>query len=219
MKTKSNAFKGSFAFSLSICVFLFYSCEEKIVKAEISPLQKQEVKITNQIIIVIQPFSDIPEEYVKYVYDELLNVYPNLELKKTIPLPKTAYYSPRKRYRADSLINYLSTITDAGHVTIGLTSKDISATKDQYADWGIMGFGFCPGKACVASTFRLSKTDLLSQFFKVAIHELGHTQDLNHCPVKTCFMRDAEGKNLTGEEKEFCPKCKAVLVEKGWKFN
>lgn len=76
--------------------------------------------------------------------------------------------------------------------------------------------GYQPGSSCVVSTFRLSKINLPDQYLKLSIHELGHTQGLPHCPDKTCFMRDAEGKNHTNEETGFCPKCKAVLIEKGW---
>ncbi len=168
------------------------------------------------IIVDIQPLGDIPKQTVEYVRKELQKIYPNIEVKKAIPLPKLAYYEGRKRYRADSLIHYLHRQTKAGHVTIGLTIKDISTTKDEIKDYGIMGLGYCPGNACVASTFRLSKKDVPEQLFKTAIHELGHTQGLPHCPNKTCFMRDAEGKNRTNEEKEFCSKCKSHLISKGW---
>lgn len=130
-----------------------------------------------------------------------------------------AYYPARNRYRADSLLLYLKKQTPKGHVTLGLTSKDISCTNGDIPDWGIMGLSYCPGKASVTSTYRLSKKNLLEQFFKTSIHELGHAMGLDHCPVKTCFMRDAEGKNTTNEEKEFCPKCKKFLIEKGWNLN
>ena len=79
-----------------------------------------------------------------------------------------------------------------------------------------MGLGLCPGNACIASSFRLSKTENMRQLFVISIHELGHTQGLSHCLLKTCFMRDAEGKNPTNEETEFCPKCKNYLVKRGW---
>lgn len=174
-------------------------------------------KASVEIIIVdIQPLGDIPKQTVDHVRKELQKIYPNIEVKKSIPLPKLAYYEGRKRYRADSLIHFLHRQTKERHVTIGLTIKDISTTKDKIKDYGIMGLGYCPGNACVASTFRLSKKDVLEQLFKTSIHELGHTQGLPHCPNKTCFMRDAEGKNRTNEEKEFCPKCKTHLVSKGW---
>jgi archaemetzincin len=38
---------------------------------------------------------------------------------------------------------------------LGITDKDISSTKGVHADWGVMGLGFCPGSACVISSFRV----------------------------------------------------------------
>ncbi|MFL5740421.1 MAG: matrixin family metalloprotease [Flavisolibacter sp.] len=175
----------------------------------------------NHVTIDIQPFADVSKEKVSYVYKELQKLYPFVQLKQAVSLPTSAFYPLRGRYRADSLINFLARRTPEGHITIGITSEDISTTKDSITDWGIMGLGFCPGKSCVASDFRLSVTpgERLIQLFKVSIHELGHTQGLSHCEVKSCFMRDAEGRNPTNEEVEFCKKCKAILVHKGWKFT
>ncbi len=110
-------------------------------------------------------------------------------------------------------------MTAPGHITIGLTSKDISTTKGKIEDYGIMGLGYTPGNACVVSTFRVSKENKQNQFFKFCIHELGHTSGLPHCPEKTCFMRDAEGGNPSNEEKDFCPKCKVHLISKDWNLK
>lgn len=173
----------------------------------------------NKITIDIQPFSGISAEEANYIFNEIRKVYPNVFLNKPIPLPSSAFYVLRNRYRADSLIQFLNLKTADKHATIGLTNKDISTSKNAIADWGVMGLGLCPGKACVASTFRLSKTEKLMQLFKVAIHELGHTQGLPHCAVKSCFMRDAEGRNPTNEEKDFCADCKKFLANKGWNFK
>ena len=106
-----------------------------------------------------------------------------------------------------------------GNITIGITDKDISSSMHGVDDWGVMGLSYIPGRACVISSFRLKKNNLSDQLFKVAIHELGHAQGLDHCANKTCFMRDAEGKNTTDQEKQFCPKCKAFLINKGWLIN
>jgi archaemetzincin len=191
---------------LILSLILFLSCK---------------VKHENHLTIDIQPFSDVSADKISYVYKELQKVYPYVQLKQPVPLPTSAFYPAKERYRADSLINYLAHSTPPSHVTIGLTSKDISTTKGAVSDWGIMGLGYCPGKSCIASDYRLSANpaERLMQLFKVSIHELGHTQGLNHCENRSCFMRDAEGRNPTNEEVEFCRKCKAVLINKGWKFG
>lgn len=171
------------------------------------------------MIILVQPFEDIKPEIVTSVTEEIKKVYPHVKVLDPIDFPTNAYYKARNRYRADSIIKYLDGKTEDGFVTVGLTSKDISVTKGNVKDFGVMGLGYRPGKACVASKFRLSKENSNEQFFKVAIHELGHTQGLKHCPEKTCFMRDAEGKNPTNDEIDFCKQCKSVLIAKNWKFN
>ncbi len=169
--------------------------------------------------IFIQPFSDIDPAYTEFVYQEIQKYYPHISLAKTIELPAAAYYAPRNRYRADSIIRLLARKANAGDVILGLTEKDISSSKNQSKDWGVMGLGYCPGNACVASSFRLLKKSKKVQFFKVAIHELGHTQGLPHCAEKSCFMRDALGGNPTDEEKAFCANCKKNLKGRGWIFN
>jgi archaemetzincin len=213
-----------------LIVSIFISCSTKnanedskkngkpAIKKEDSPrVEKKQLPIlkTN---IDIQPFKGISADIVNFVYSELRKVHPDVRLLKPIPLPKRAYYPKRNRYRADTLIYIMRGQTKDGRVTVGLTNKDISTDNGNIPDWGVMGLGYQPGKSCVVSTFRLSKRNLKEQYFKVAIHELGHTQGLPHCPNKTCLMTDAEGKNNTDKENGFCEKCKAFLIAKGWKL-
>lgn len=180
--------------------------------------EKQSV-VANTVTIDILPFSDISKNIIDSVYKELRNVYPNIKVLDPIEIPKNAYYRPRNRYRADSIIRYLRAITPLNHITLGLTSKDISHTKGNIPDYGIMGLGWVPGNSCVVSTFRLSKENRDTQLFKFCLHELGHTSGLPHCNEKTCYMRDAEGGNPTNEETGFCDKCKSHLITKGWTFK
>ncbi len=169
-------------------------------------------------VIVIQPFDDLPEEKVAAVYQKIKQINPNTIIVSPVELPKNAFYSKRKRYRADSLLRFLNTYK-GDTVVVGITSKDISTTKDKVPDWGVMGLGYRPGYACVVSIFRLSKSNTQEQFYKVVIHELGHTTGLPHCDNETCFMRDAAGHNHLDKETDFCPKCKAFLRSKGWLLN
>lgn len=171
-----------------------------------------------QVTIVLQPFSDFPKEKLVTISNELKLIVPQIQINAPIPLPATAYNTERNRYRADTIIAYLAKNTESGKVTIGLTTKDISTTKGDHKDWGVMGLGYRPGKACIVSSFRVSKRNN-SQFYKVCIHELAHTAGLDHCPQKTCFMRDAEGGNPLDEETEFCTSCHKYLVKKGWSLS
>lgn len=193
-------------------MFLTHSCSEKK-----STVKEKEENPT--VTILIQPFRDLKQETVVKVAEDIKKVYPKVKVLDAIDFPENTYYKERNRYRADSIIKFLNSKTKEGFVTIGLTSKDISATRGKIKDFGIMGLGYRPGKACVASKFRLSKENSDEQFYKIAIHELGHTQGLPHCPEKMCFMRDAEGKNPTNEETDFCKKCKTFLINKNWKFS
>lgn len=178
----------------------------------------QDLLLQKHITIVVQPFNGIDSALVNAVVIELKKVYPAVKSNSKINLPKSALNHNKTRYRADSLIHFLRKTVATNEVVISLTTSDISTTKINVQDWGVMGLGFCPGNACIASTFRLDKNNVANQLFKVAIHELGHTQGLPHCPKKFCFMRDAEGKNPTNEEKNFCKDCKAFLQQKGWQF-
>ena len=194
------------------CFILFsliFSCE----KSKLSDLKSEE-----EITILIQPFEDVKPKQLAEISDNIRKIYSKIKILEPIDFPKNAFYQPRNRYRADSIIKYLRTKTPENSVTLALTNKDISVTKGKVADFGVMGLGYRPGKACVASSFRLNTKNKNEQFYKIAIHELGHTQGLKHCPDKTCFMRDAEGKNPTNEEKDFCQNCKKVLRSKHWKI-
>jgi archaemetzincin len=166
--------------------------------------------------IVIQPFNDLSVSQIESAYNQLKIINPNIVLRKAIALPSSTFYKPRNRYRADLLIRFLSTLANRDTIVIGMTNKDISTSKGTIEDWGVMGLAYRPGNACMVSTFRLTKINSSEQFYKVAIHELGHTQGLPHCENKMCYMRNAEGGNPLDEEIDFCTSCKAFLRNRGW---
>jgi archaemetzincin len=188
-------------------LIFFFSCQHNT-----KPTNKPRV-------IIIQPFSDLSTSQIEITYKQLKAINPNIVLRTVIALPAAAFYKARNRYRADSLIRFLSTLANKDTVVLGMTGKDISSTNGTVEDWGVMGLGYCPGNACVVSTFRLTKKNISEQFYKVAIHELGHTQGLPHCKNKTCYMRDAEGGNPLDEEIDFCKSCKMFLKNRAWLLN
>ena len=190
-------------------IVLLLSCDSKRSK----PVVITKAPITN-IKIRIIPLGQQASCFNQQTFSIIKQYVPNAVLERAEPMPKMAYYSPRERYRADSIIHWLSRRAGKDEVIIGVTAQDISTTKDSHDDWGVMGLGNCPGHACVVSSHRVRNKN---NFYKVIIHEMGHNMGLPHCNVKTCFMRDAEGHDTTDEETDFCEKCKAVLKSKGWK--
>jgi archaemetzincin len=102
-----------------------------------------------------------------YVEQKIKSFYPKVVVLPKINLPKQAYYKPRNRYRADSILAFLRQSKARDYVFIGLTNKDISNTKGSIEDFGVLGLGYCPGSACVASTFRLDKKRDKNNFLKL----------------------------------------------------
>ncbi len=134
-------------------------------------------------------------------------------------LPKFAYYRPRNRFRADSLINYVHKLNKGKYrFVVGLTSMDISSPRGETLDWGIFGLGSLDSKGCVISSFRLKKGAsnklFVERIQKVVLHEIGHNYGLKHCDTNyPCFMKSAGGKIsvVDNEPMGICINCKSKL--------
>lgn len=162
--------------------------------------------------VILQPFTGFPVKSLTYVEKKLRKSFPKIQINKPIEIPKSGFIKTYNRYVADSLINYLSRGTKPGYVTVGFTTKDICATlngKGKY--WGIFGLGRKEKQSCIVSTFRIKGKNKLEKLYKLTLHEIGHTQGLNHCPNEGCYMRDAKGKDHLNLLKDFCPACKIKL--------
>ena len=115
-------------------------------------------------------------------------------------LPRSAWYSPRRRYRAEKLLNYLDAEVLPGSgcdLVMGFTGADISTTKGEHPDWGILGLAWIGGPSGVVSTHRLGRRvgarSKAMRAVKVMNHELGHALGLDHHDVLGCLMEDAGG--------------------------
>lgn len=162
------------------------------------------------------PDIDYVKQCLEAFYDFRIDTFERTEL------PALAYYGPRKRYRAEKLLTFLNQLAPSGYSRVlGLTATDISTTKGQVFDWGVLGLATIDGKVGVLSSHRCARGTTtrhaqLVRFAKVAVHELGHTLGLEHCPVRGCLMEDAKGSVLTTDiEYDLCEKCRRALAASG----
>jgi len=180
-----------------------------------------EAKTPVKGALYIQPLGkQLPDKDVELVKEALIQFY-KLEIKvlPRVAMPKRAYYKPRKRYRAEKLLDFLERRMPAdGARILGLTGVDISTTKGRYRDWGILGLASMDGAACVISSFRCHMRSrgikhARIRLAKVAVHEIGHTLGLPHCPTYGCLMENARGKVKTCDrEYDICPKYRTKLT-------
>ncbi len=171
-------------------------------------------------VIALQPLGKVRNEILQEVKKGITKVYRvRVEILPTVPLPKKAWYPPRRRYRGEKLLNFLQKNTPKKYLkVVGLTTRDISTTKGKFKDWGIFGLGSLGGRACVISTFRLRRGRVSHRYFigrlvKVVNHEVGHTFGVGHCPNQRCLMEDAKGtiKTVDRETGAFCGECRERL--------
>lgn len=167
-------------------------------------------------------FVDAATEAVKARVDADIRIDPAREL------PKAAWYAPRKRWRAEKILDAIDADPpkDAWKVLV-VTSAEISTTKGDIKDWGIAGLGNIGALSSVASTFLYTKhsktqAQALKRFTDVAVHEFGHTLGLDHCETEGCVMADAKGKAMKSADASrghYCLRCRAKVeagVLKPW---
>jgi archaemetzincin len=128
-----------------------------------------------------------------------------------LDMPSGAYYKPRNRYRADSILTFLKSKLGSYDVLMAITDLPISTTAHGHHDYGICGLSFTGKNVSVTSSYHLDK----EMFLQTIRHEWGHAAlGRPHCKHSGCIMNAANGKaeNLRGHSR-FEEKCSEVYID------
>jgi archaemetzincin len=131
---------------------------------------------------------------------------------RAVPLPQDAYDRRRNQYLANALLGLAAR---AAHALANLCARVLAVTEaDLYAaDLNfVFGIAQSRGPAAVISLCRLGLGAdpplRRERALKEAVHELGHTLGLNHCPDAKCVMHFSNSLADTDrKESVLCPVC------------
>jgi len=170
-------------------------------------------------ILCLIPIGDVEP----YVLDHLKVVltksfYLPCSSLKGVGVPSEAYHSRRRQYNSEVILHRLPRHRPPqGERILGMTEVDLY----------VLPLNFVFGQADLATGVGLislcrlhqeyyglppNKALFLSRTAKEAVHELGHTYGLGHCPNLKCVMHFSNSLSDTDIKKEaFCQRCHREL--------
>jgi archaemetzincin len=145
---------------------------------------------------------------------------PVVVLNHPFPLEK-GKDSLRNQYNSTWILSQLlKEVTQESCKILGVTNLDLFVPVLTY----VFGEAQLEGKAAVVSSFRLrdelyglpkNPDKLKERLEKEAIHELGHTFSLIHCPNPRCVMYTSTyAEEIDFKSKDFCNSCLLILNKK-----
>lgn len=160
--------------------------------------------------LVIVPFEGMPASVVGALGDDLAARGVRTVVDPPVPLPMSAYVSRRGQFDAELLLELVGG-RGVPHV-IGLTQRDLFADGLNF----VFGLAARASGACVVSVARLTQgaDDAIfrARMLKEAVHELGHTLGLVHCPDPACVMHFSNSLDDTDRKGDaYCRRCAALL--------
>jgi len=132
-----------------------------------------------------------------------------------LSLPLSAFNTRRGQYSANTILQQLH--HRKGMRVLGVVDVDLYVPGLNF----VFGLADPAGQRAVIALPRLrqefynlpkDETLFLARAAKEAIHELGHTYGLSHCPNRSCVMTFSNSLLDTDhKEQAFCPRCRVLI--------
>ena len=169
--------------------------------------------------VEILPLGKVDPSILLRIEEDLTRILPETTCKvieEMLPLPEKAFDKTRNQHRSNFILTliqaYASKRKDTNRI-LGVTDVDIFVPELNF----VFGEAALQGKAALISLWRLkpefngSPPDtgvLAERSLKEAVHELGHTLGLRHCPRSSCVMHFSNSVFDTDRKKSlFCDDC------------
>ena len=176
--------------------------------------------------IVVSPANDIEDDIAQPVCRKIQEVFGfPARIRPLLSDVDFAYNPDRNQYHSTRILEKLAEKAPSGILKIiAFTRQDLYIPILTH----VYGEAQLGGKACVVSTLRLKENlsalhprkIFLSRVTKEAIHELGHTFNLRHCPDPACIMHYCRSiEDVDGKSEQLCRYCKVLLGDERKKLN
>ncbi len=170
--------------------------------------------------IYLVSIGEIERELIEFLKSNVEKIF-NYKVKEyphLVPIPSEAYNPKRKQYYSNQFLKLLSTlIIEDAFIVLGITNVDLYTDRLNF----IFGQAILGGRESIISLARLDsrfynlpfdKELLKIRALKEAVHEIGHTLGLSHCPNPTCVMYFSNSLSDTDRKSyNFCDLCKLRL--------
>jgi len=183
-------------------------------------LQKDSLTSQSGHSILISPVGELSTELIEAVAGEIKQVFGfSTETSPILQDLSFALNDNRNQYHSTAILEQLAANNPPHAVKVlAIAQVDLFIPILTH----VYGEAQLGGAACIVSTFRLNEgrsgmnipPKYIDRIVKEAVHELGHTFNLRHCPEHTCIMHYCRNEeDVDRKSDQLCRYCITMLAD------